>query len=434
MTDRLNYLKKCIVNKKQLEQKNWYLYCFNIPVLKQEAITNQKRYDIVLQPSGIHYLDLDETNSLVPVAITDSKPNTPLFSFQEVIKIDSTWLPTVTSSIETKIGNLVINTFVLYETVGTKIPYLNSSIKPSDIEKLLASKVKNEEVLTEKDISVPEMIKCIDRMVFLSFLGTYINVATTPKTITPPPGIREFKQKLLKEYEGQLNDPVKIVEFEQKLQNVDKEYLKDDPDAVRMSSKKAAISRKKTYLMVGETSDFVTSPERTVITSSYDEGVETDKQTFPMYMNDLRSGSFDRGSSTALSGYSYKILQRSLSGLEILSTPCNTTKGLEREITKGNYKRLVNRYVYDSKWKLLSSHTETEAYIGKTVKVRSPMFCTSPKNTLCYACVSEDYKHISSGVTNIAANLSSVLMNIFLKRMHGTILESTSIETKDLIS
>lgn len=436
MTTRLEYLKKCIVGGKPIEYKNWYTHCFAIPLLKDT--TNWKDctpLSIVTQNDGLYYTDLNESNEYVLVKIVDYKKDTPLFSFQEEIEVDPSWLPTISSKITTKIGILIVNALVLYPALSTKVDYINSKIKVSDIETILANKVRNDDVATEKDVTVAEMINCIDRLCFLSSLATLVNLAATPKAITPPPNIDKIRKDLLAEYKDQLHDPVKVVELENKLAEVDKEYLADDPAAKNIFNSKSKTARKKMFLMLGDTMDFIDDGENKVVVSPLKEGLSTSPEDFPKYMNDLRLGSFARGSSTALSGYSYKILQRSLTGLTILDKPCDTTKGYKRTIDSKSYKKLVSRYIKSgTKWVLIDSLETAKQYVDKEVEIRSTMYCTSPGNTICYACMSEAYKSFPNGITNIAANISSVAMSQFLKLIHGKITETVDIEINDLVT
>lgn len=434
MSTKLEYLKKCITSGKVIGSKRWYISCFAIPLLKEESYDSKEReqYSIIVKIDGLYYLDYTEEEVLTPVKIVDYIPNQPLFSFQDKITVDSSWLPSIHSSQETKIGILIVNAVVIYPSLKTKVNYINNAIKVSDIESLLVNKVKNDDVATDKDIRVSEMTNCIDRLNFLSNLATIINIAATPKAITPPPGIKEKKKELLKKYEGQLNDPVKVVELESELSKIDNEYLADDPAAKNIFNKKSKTARKKLFLMFGETADFINTNEGKVVLNSLAEGISTSKEDFPKYMNDLRSGSFDRGASTALAGYSYKILQRSLSGIKILNTPCNTTKGIKRLITNSNYKKIINRYVKEKGWKLVSDIEIAKGYIGQEVEIRSVMYCKAPDNTICYACMSENYKNTPTATTTLAANISSVLLNTFLKKMHSSGLDTGKIDMKDL--
>lgn len=441
MLTKLEYFKAAVVANK-IENKTWYNTCFGIPLLQDDTNWESKdQLDIVTKPDGLYFIDVedDETKSKVNgkklTKISDYVNGEPLFKFQDVVTIDPSWGGFVTSKIDTKIGNLIINALILYPSVKNKLGYINGVITIKDIEKKLSEKVVSDNEATPEDISVSEMIDCFERFSFLSNLANIINLSATKKSITPPPNIDKIKSDLMKEYEGQLHDPVKLVEFEQKLIAIDNEYLADDPAAKNIFNNKSKTARKKLFLIYGDTMDFEKTTSAKTAAGSLTEGLSTDPEDFPKYMNDLRVGSFARGDSTQLGGYTYKILQRSLSSLSISNTECNTKRGLKRIITSHNVSKLVNRYVsINGKWTLIATTEEAKKLIDKEVVIRSSMFCTSPKNTICYKCMNEIYKNIPTGITNIASELSGVILGMFMKLTHGKINESTTIELSDLVS
>lgn len=436
MLTKLEYLKIAISANK-IEDKSWYYSCFGIPILKENTNwqENIKQFDIVPRMDGLYYVDINTEGILILEKITDYIKDEPLFRFKDVITIDPSWGPFITTKVETKIGNLIINTLIFYPSFKNKLGYINNVIKINDIEKILAEKVKNDDEAKETDITVSEMIMCFNRFSFLTNLANIINISATQKTITPPPNIDKIKTELIKEYEGQLHDFVKLVEFEQKLIDIDKEYLKDDPAAKNIFNNKSKTARKKMFLIYGDTMDFEKSTSAKTISSSLQDGLNTSPEDFPKYMNDLRVGSFARGASTQLGGYTYKILQRSLSSISISLTECDTKRGLKRVITPYNATKLLNRYIIiNGKWTLVESIDEAKKLINKEVIVRSSMYCTSPKNTICYKCMNEIYKDIPTGITNIASELSGTILGMFMKLAHGKINESTSINMKDLVT
>lgn len=436
---RFEYLKKCITSGKVIENKNWYITCFAIPLLKEDPTWQDHavQYNVVTKSDGLYYIDIDEAGAFVLVKLIDAKPNLPLFNFQEVLEVDSTWLPNIATKQASKIGVIIVNALILYPCFGNRLGYQNPGVdknmKMEDIETLLVNKAKSPDVAGPNDILVSEMVDCIGRFSFLSNISTLISVAATPKAITPPPGIAKIRNDMAKEYEGQLNDPVKVVELEGRLNQIDADYLADDPAAKNIFNRKSQTARKKMFLIYGETKDFVPG-DGNVVVPPLSSGVDTSPENFPKYMNDLRHASHSRGASTQYAGYSYKVLQRSLSGLTIVKQPCNTTRGVKRNITKATFNKLVNRYVKDGGWKLVNSVEEAKKYIDTTVEIRSSMWCTSPGNTVCYMCMSENYKNSPNGISNLAATISDTLLNMFLKMMHGTITQVIEIKMDDLVT
>lgn len=435
MVTKLEYLRKCVQTLLPLENKDWFVMCFTIPVLKETLNWEDKEeFSLVTQLDGLYYVFTTAEQVKTLIRIEDWKKDTSLFTFNEEVEVDFSWLSSITSKTTTTVGRLVVNALCIHAAVGSKLPYMNAKITQSDIESALIAKVKNDEDLKEGDISVKEMIACIDRLNFLMAMSTFTNMGATRKTITAPPGIKEYKAQLIKEYGDRLKDPVTLVEFESKLAAKDAEYLADDPVAKNIFNKKSRVGRAKMFLAYGKTLDFVEGKDAPVVLDSLSDGIDTTPEEFAKHMNDLRYGSFSRGASTALSGYAYKVLQRSLSGLKISKVPCNTTKGLKRDINDKNYKGLVDRYIKEKGWVLIDTKEKAKSYIGKEVEMRSTMYCVSPNNSVCYACMAESYKTQESGISNLAANISSVLMVQFLKMMHGVTVEVVDIEMEDFCS
>lgn len=441
MSNRLNYLKRCIVDGNPIKKINWYVMCFAIPVLKETPDWEKSAdlLDIVTRTDGLYYVDIvEEKKSLVK--ISDHVIDQKLFDFQEKIEVDGSWLGSIPKKMLTKIGVLIVNALVIYPALGKKISYYtkdteDSEIRVEEFEDFIVSKVRNKDEAKEGDIFVEEMVDCLSRFGFISNLATILNIASTPKVITPAPGTDALRAKLLKEYEGQLEDPIKLVELQNKLEKADNDYLADDKAAKNILNRKSKTARKNLYLIIGETKEIMETEGYNVIAKSLSEGIDTSAENFPKYMNDVRFGSDSRGSSTRLSGYTYKVLQRSLSGISIVSTPCKTKRGLARLITDGNYKKLVTRYIKEgNKWILIETKEQAKKYVGKNVEIRSSMYCEEPGNVVCYACMSSSYKNTPNGITILASNISSVLMSMFLKLNHGLVLETTDIEMVDLIT
>lgn len=434
---KAEYLKLCVSKLEGITKKNWYVCAFTLPMWKDTVLSSRdEEFDLVIMNDGLHTLLMEE-DALVLVKISDHKKDSPLFSWQDTVSIDNTWLPNVTGKIETVLGRLLINAIVFVKTCGDRIPFLNKpKFSVGDIEFEVISRTKNKEDMKQGSLSVREMVSCIDGLNFFVFVSTFTSIAATPKTISAPPGAHAYRDKLLKEYGEELKNPVKLAEFEDKLANFDAEYLKDDPAAAAIFGSKSRASRMKSHYFYGEGLDFIDSKDNDrIVRQSLGEGIEAKPEELAKHFNDLRFASYSRGGSTALAGYAYKILQRSLSGISISNKPCNTTKGLVRVLTERQAKGFTGRsYLSGGKWKTVETSEEALALKGKTLTVRSTMYCTSPKDSVCYACMNLSYKDNESAVTNIAATISGIFLNAFLKLMHSSVTQVRVIEIEDMIS
>lgn len=432
---KLEYLKLAVTDIKPLLKKSWYYTAIAIPDLKDVELTEEhEELDLVTKSDGIYYLKKDELGKLIPYKITDYLSGKPLYSWKDEIVVDSSWMSSISGKTDTNIGRLCINLVCLYQVVGAKVPYFN---KPGfgvrALESHIVSHVRDASRNPDGVLSVKDMLDCINNIDFFTFASSFTTTAATPKTISPAPGAKEFRNSLLKEYGDRIKDPVIEAEYLDRLAQYDHEYLSGDPFYEAMKGNKVRASRAKTYYSFGRGLDFVENKDGLIKGSLY-EGIEPKPEEVAKHNNDLRFASFSRGSKTALGGYFYKLLQRALSTCKIVSTPCDTTKGLMTIVDGNMLKELVGRYIkVGAKWELINSPEDAKKYEGKVVELRSTMFCTAKESNYCYACMSEYYKGQTNAITNIASNLSSVVLTAFLKLMHGTVTDSIKIDKIDLL-
>ena len=126
MLTKLDYLK-AVINTKLIENKSWYFSCFSIPLLKDETNWEHKEFgEIVTKLDGLYFVNVvaklengQEQKELVK--ISDYVKEEPLFRFQDVITVDPSWGPYITSKFETKLGNLIINALIIYPSFKNKL-------------------------------------------------------------------------------------------------------------------------------------------------------------------------------------------------------------------------------------------------------------------------------------------------------------------------
>ena len=422
-----------------MEYKPWYTYMLAILT---PATHDWKTLEVLTpypQADGMYFVDaLEGSEDRQLVKLTDTQPGQPVFHIQEPVAVDHSWLPSISGSFTTKLGNLVINTVALYPALQGKLPYQDGPISIKALEAVLAKRMVNEEDAKEGDITVTHYLDCMDRIWFFTQLASLINVASTAKLITRAPGTKELRKKLLAQHQGELSDPAVVATIVAELDKHDKAYLAGDPVVSKGLSKKENTARKKLHQMYGETNDFDSGMGSDPITGSMDEGLDTNPKDLAKYVNDLRYASYSRGHSTQLAGYTYKVLQRSISGVAIVDTDCGTQRGYTRLITERNAGKLLSRFVKlkptDKDWTLVEDAAQANSYLGKNLVTRSAMYCKSPGNTLCYHCLGETFKGSSAAMTNLAAAMSAEFMTLFLKRMHTSGFTLTTIEKKDLFT
>ncbi len=354
-----------------------------------------------------------------------------LFTFRDPITIDQTVCPNVSDKTDTTLGRLLFNLIVLVNSFGSKIPYQNNKVSISDIDDII---IKNMDNKDPKKISVKEYKKYVNSLFYLTNFTQLCVWSLTEKLITPPPDIEKKKQELMKKFTD-LSDPLQLAQFEKELIQIDSDYLKDDPGAefFQNDSKSRKIIRKRMFLTYGAQKGLLDKRNRNTVTNSLYEGWEM--KNMASVGEALRASSFNRGSQTQLGGELTKWLFRASTGLEVIYEDCGTKVGLDILITNENYKRINGLYIMTSKGILLIDSKETaKSLIGKTVKVRSPLFCHAKDNNFCHICLGKNMSANKDGISLSIAEIGSMFMLMKMKAMHGKELSATQIDLETCFS
>jgi len=88
------------------------------------------------------------------------------------------------------------------------------------------------------------------------------------------------------------------------------------------------------------------------------------------------------------------------------------------------------RYLVEGKNNILLDEANTKKYIGKYIKLRSPMFCKS--DDICSICSGELYKRLD--ITNIGLTVNIVgttILNRSMKLFHDTTVKVNKFDIND---
>lgn len=414
--------------------KAWLISAFSIT---RDNPSNLKYGDIIKQPWGFSYIKEDLSSE----PITDSKPNQPLFIFKEAITIDSSWFKNVKEELTTTVGNVLFNAICIEPSFNDKIPFQLGRVSVPKIETIIAKSLKdtpldelgniNESLKTDTiSVYTDEYIKFIDSLQFISNLAQLATWSSTPKGLVKPTGLEEFKQSLLKKYEGKLTDPVELSKFEQELLEFDDEFLKDDPAyGTFLKGKILHTARKKMFLSIGADNDFKNSLEVTPVTNSLEDGWPSDPTEFTAVINGSRIGSFSRGAETVKGGVSAKILLRAGNNYIIEDTDCNSTLGITRVFTEKTIDKLVGRYLLTPKGPVLVEDQEqARSLLNNKILLRSPMYCRLDGSRICRICSGEKLFKFPTGITIPLTEISSIILATSLKAMHQNTLTTAKLD------
>jgi hypothetical protein len=366
--------------------------------------------------------------------ITDVKDiSKPLYYAREPLTLNPGDLPNVTETIQTSYGIALANCVCVVYPFIDKIPYLNEHNFLNKLVGIVIAKLKptpdNLSAKTKDYFYIDEYLKLTEATDYLTGFSKLFITGLTPKLISPPPGIDEFKKKLYAEYKDKMGDPLVAAIIDKKLTDYAKEYLKNDPGMNFFSSKKQTdIVYKKMFLSLGAEPGLGGDPTKVdYIEASLSDGWDIKK--LPSMNNSMRKGSYSRGANTEIGGVRVKWLLRSTSGFILNSDDCGTNLGITLKITEDNVKRLVGFKLIGKNQQLkINNIQEANAYIGKKVMVRSPQYCKQIDTGFCKCCIGDRLSINPTGLGAAAGEIGSTIMLISMSSAHSKGLTTTNVD------
>lgn len=337
--------------------------------------------------------------------------------------------------IETTVGRYIVNLLVIPASYREKYGYVNKELTKKNlgaIEKQMG------EMLLDDEMTVGEYATYLDRGEWLGMGSVYFLGPSLNYNINLP--IKEVTEKrdelFEKNKEAIKRGDSAVAEM------VEKEVLKLAKDKLEMSDNeaydfyRAGIGTfenhyKKTSIMGGAIENPYTK-KLDIMKSNYTEGVS--KEEYPKYSNLTLVGGYSRGIETQTSGYEAKKIRSALQTvvLDEDETDCGTTHYLEFVIPKEMKDMFINRYVLDGGKLTLLTNKNIDQFVGKNVKMRSPMYCKGEK--ICSVCAGKlFYKLGIKNVGLVTDAISGVLMNASMKKFHDATVKFTHINIEEFI-
>lgn len=421
-------------------KKSWVISAFSVAIQPDTdfplaLIRNDE--GVYFQPAGDKPITEDTVAGDLKsglVQLMGVGPTEAAYRFDEPVTITNEDCPNVEGTIETTYGNLFVNYLVLVYPFGDRIPFITGVVNPkkieSQIEELLVSNPERGETAPEGKITVEEYLTYTDAICTLGGYTQLCVPSATPRTLVPPPGIKELRAKLLAENADRLHDPAVIAKIDKALVDYDKAWLAEDKDAMGfyMKDKSFNVVRKKQYLFHGAESGFSDTGEVDVVVNSLDDGWDITK--LPAMINSLREGSFNRGALTALGGEAVKYFYRVMQNARIIEPDCGTTAGVMRKVLPA----YVGFSVLSSNKTIKLTDDNIGKYLGKTMLVRSPSYCETAGVNYCETCMGEINSRNPTGLGAAAAEVGSTFLGTFMSMMHGNALVTEELVLEDLFS
>lgn len=415
-------------------------WVFSIFSMTREDKAEGEIYPYKIQRIDGKYAYHDPNNNLELVIIEDSDGSIPLINHKEKIQVSPSAAINLSQDegalFNTTYGNLFFNYVALIYPFKNKIPFQFGRVSVDTIESIIAGRLESNPTDASADnadaIYVSEYLKFGEAVMYLSGFTQLWVPAGSAKTMTCHPDTAKVKAALLEKYKGQLHDLAIVAKIEAELVKFDKEqWLKGDPGAEGFLIKKKStdVVRKKMFLMYGAEAGFDESIGANLITNSLQEGWDIEK--FPDMLNVSRVGSFNRGAQTQLGGEAVKWLLRASSNMGIAADDCGTTIGIPMTITNNNMRMLLQRYIVTDAEPLLLTDENIKSFIGKTVIMRSPMFCKLDKTDYCAKCCGSKLSTHKTGLSMAVSDYGSAFLDMFMAAMHAKALQTAKMDVNN---
>lgn len=325
--------------------------------------------------------------------------------------------------IVTGIGRFILNYLILSYPFSDLIPYINKNWKAEQIEEIVSGLRVNQKITNDQFNIYAE------NLMFLGHSPEFCSPNLTRKALGTDPAILMRKRELLVQYKDSLDagDATVMSQIEAELVAMDKDYLKGD-EAMNylLKGKHFGVVRKKLFITHGMVESFGESGQFSFIPNSLEEGWTQD--AFPAIANEIRAGSYSRAKETAKGGEESKFILRVFQNTRVTEDDCGTSHVLEQPIHKGNSAEYVYRNIVVGGELVEITDKTHEQYIGQTVKLRSPMYCTAKDGGYCYTCMGNLFKNLGQEtMATVINSLGANFTTLALKRMHGNIVSTTEV-------
>ena len=391
--------------------RTWLLRVFSVPTVTPEI--EHKTGMVFFDQKGLaNFIDAEGNT----VTIEDHKKGSPLYAVKEEVTAKAGDFKITDKDYKTYYSNLLLNVLLLDIPFDGKVAFHNGTFNRKLLDGILVKGLKDRTITVEQ---YGTFSKC---MAILNALAPVITPSATYKGIVPPKDMVSYRNKLLKQYEGQLDDPIVISKIEQALVDHYKEYIKGDPaEGYYIDKKGMNVALKRSAMMFGGEPKLDDTTKVNLNVPSLMEGWDMDK--LPDMINSLRMGSYSRGKETALGGEAAKFSARVYQNTKLTDKDCGSIVGVPFRITTYNADAFVGRYrIVSGKPKEIKAG-DLNGFIGKTVIIRSPMTCWEKNGNYCPVCMGREISESGIGIGVMASAISSVMLNVFMSKMHGRVLE-----------
>lgn len=341
---------------------------------------------------------------------------------------------------DTTFGIFIFNSFIIAHAFGDKLAYMNVAFNDDNMDKLLSTLA---DLIVKKIITVPEFGKFCNTLVWLGYQTELFMPGISEALIIPNKEVTELKVKLLNEHpELTEKRTMSAVETGEYVDKIEKPLLNEAAN-IRKNNYAGRIydlgkpsfgnNYKNNNITNGPMFDPSTGDYK-INTNSFNEGI--DDWNFDILANKTMMGSYNRGVNTQIGGTYAKyvgiMMQALVTGPK--DSDCGTKDYINFEVTSKNYKTIEYNYALINGKEIELTMDVLKSLIGKTIKMRSPIFCKS-KKYICNHCIGN--RSYIMGIKNLGLTGNIPLDAQKLKSMksiHNASLKTFPIKLEKYIS
>lgn len=338
------------------------------------------------------------------------------------------------TNIETTLGRYFFNRLIVEPLIKVFGDYKNITIDKNALGKLddeVARALRNDVITAEEFIQYINTIQWLG----MKFTSTFTS-SFTPGILTPNKKVIAYRDKELKAHEKEIDngDIIVAAKIEKECLKMAKEELKND-DGMYLYKAEARGSFDNNYKNISVMKGPVLNPRTgkwKIVKTNFVEGIM--KEDIAISGNSVVTGAYPKAIGQRTFGYFTKQITAALqsTGLDGPGSDCQSKVTIDVTITSDNAKSYEDRYIIEN-GKLVCLDEETiKKYIGKTVHMRTPMFCLG-STKICRVCAGRMMEKL--GIDNIgltASRASSTMSNASMKKFHDTTVKLAKLNKETI--
>ena len=340
-----------------------------------------------------------------------------------------------TTAIETTVGRYLVNFFVFPKKFLMGRGYINDVLtkgKYKSIEGEIGAALMNDEITTA------DYEEYVNNATWL-FLGQayLLCVALDHNLIIPIDDVIKERDKLFDENAEKLADgdahTIKKVEDQLMKKAQDELHSRNIASMDYYDSGVADFSNhyKRTAIMVGAIKN-PANGKIEMVKSNFTDGLQKSEYGTTSHLS--TAGGYARAEGTKDGGYSNKKIVNSTANMELdeEGSDCGTPFTCSIQITNYNHSVLTDRYIVENGKLVLLDEKTIKKYIGKTVNLRTPLYCHGGK--ICNMCAGNMYYKLAT--RNIGVHTSTIggtILNNGMKAFHDATIKFYTLDLAEFI-